>query len=465
MKKFIIYYVTEDVNNKKIINELKFLQEIASVVLITNTQDIKGIKEVKKLKILKIKKVDQWKIGAQKIWASLSFVLCKVSNSSSDKKFRVRNVYAGNFIFRFMVNIIFELKKIKFINNILPTYDSMYFMPLNMKYWIRTGIGRKSNKDVNRLLIHDALLIRLGTLAGVVKNARYRGIKTLGNVRSWDNPFYTQLTNRADGYLIWSESMWQDIKLVHEVNEKPYFIWGARPFLPFLSALKNINNELSRLDSEKNTIFVGYAAAFCDVLMGSHEKELIKAVAKIFENEYPNLVILFRPYPVMPDKFYDDLKGFKNILIQEIQGRPVDRYGDGRENIKFGSDDEKASYLKKCNCYLSIGTSFTIEAAIAEIPIVQLYLNPSDRVTIYEKKLFERFDISDHLKRYFLSDLICAKNYYELASKLSESFISFDKKLKTENVMIEKIGINLNHQLWTNPSVDFKDKIIKFMTE
>lgn len=462
MKRIIIYYLTEDLNNQKIINELNFLKEIANIVVITN---IEARQELKEFKVIKIKKINKWMIVFQKLWPSFSFVLCKIAKTSSDQKFKTRNFYTGNYILRLIVNILFEFKKIKIINNILPTYDYLYFLPWNLKYLFSFTRESNSKKNINRLFIHDALLIRLGTLAGAVANARQKRIKTLGNVRSWDNPFYTQLSNRVDGYLVWSESMWQDIRAVHGVDEKPYFIWGARPFLPFLSTSKERGDRIRPLAIPPKKIFVGYAAAFCDDLMGIHEKDLIKIIAKFFESNDPSLVILFRPYPVMPDSFYDDLRNIRNIVIQKIKGASVDRYGDGREAIKFGSDEEKLSFLARCHCYLSIGTSFTIEAAIAKVPIVQLYLNPRNRIQISEKKIFERFDISDHLRKYFLSHLICVKNYSELAIKLRELSNINNSCCKIENSLIDNIGIDIKNQGFLKPNDKFKFKFKKFITE
>ena len=64
--------------------------------------------------------------------------------------------------------------------------------------------------------------------------------------------------------------------------------------------------------------------------------------------------------------------------------------------------------------FLSIATSFTFEAAIFGMPVLQYFVPKEMRHTDHELCFFERLDISDHILNYFLPYLPVAKDTAEL---------------------------------------------------
>ena len=64
-------------------------------------------------------------------WSKISFLISKIKNTSSDIYFPERNIYSGNSLIRFFINKLWRFKRLKFIDEILPNYDSVLFFPLS----------------------------------------------------------------------------------------------------------------------------------------------------------------------------------------------------------------------------------------------------------------------------------------------------------------------------------------------
>jgi hypothetical protein len=205
--------------------------------------------------------------------------------------------------------------------------------------------------------------------------------------------------------------MWRDVQRFHSPDTTAYHIWGPRPFYNFASAVQR--SGLSP-DSSAGPLVLGYAAAFCDSLMAAHEVEVVASLAEDLLVSGVDAKILFRPYPIVMMSSYEPLLRYPNIEIVDIQGLSTDRYGDGREIIRFGSDEERIQYLSRCHCFLSIATSFTFEAALFGLPVLQYFVPKASRKTKSESILFERLDISDHILNYFIPYLPVAKNSAEM---------------------------------------------------
>jgi hypothetical protein len=445
----VIYYLTEDLHNEKERNELIFLSAVGRVVVVTANP--------KQSNPLGLKQINVAQPGrglrALSIWTRLCLLLGRLADSRSDLEFPSRNVYMGSALLRRLVNLIWVIKTIGWVNRALPTYDTLYFLPSRLARWFLPARRRRAPGRFARLVVHDALLLRLGPLAPWLDRARAQGIPTLANVKSWDNPFYSQLTTRASGYLVWSESMWQDVRGVQGVGERFHLAWGARPFYKLLAALDKVG-PMPRLaaPSEATPLVIGYAAAFCDEYMAGYEVQQVQLLARHLSNHLPSARIRFRPYPVLPESFYAPLGACVNIDIVAIKGSAVDRFGDGREFIRFGSDEERLSYLSSCHCFLSLGTSFTIEAAIAGLPIVQFYLEPQHRAHEAERAIFARFDISDHLSRYFLGTLPVARDYADLAAQLADAASLNSQAAGAGQLLLDILGVPPPQAVYAGPT-------------
>lgn len=442
-----IYFITNDLNNKKEDNELLFLQKVGHLVIITDRPGIRhplGIRTISTKPQSKLTKI------ALHLWLKLCFLFGKLGNSNMDKRFPERNVYMNVGIARYMVNIVWSLKNVVWINWLLPRYDTLYFMPFWLLGWKKLRSRARMKRSVKRIFVHDALLVRMNAFAGVIAQARAASSKTLANIKSWDNPFYSQLSTGADGFLVWSPSMWSDVIRTHGSCESKFvYEWGARPFFEMVSAkdgAKTANGTKTHISSRVLTssnrqVAVGYAAAFGDEYLGRHEVNLLKILAFEIEKQLPHCKLKIRPYPTLGSDFYTDLSILSNVEIVSIEGAPLDRFGDGRELIRFGSPNERLDYLFSCDVFLSLATSFTIEAAICNLPIVHLQLATNERRTESERQIFQRIDICDHLSEYFVRNLVCANSYTEAARYLKAAIDTPEPSRERSTVLLRKMGV------------------------
>ncbi len=436
-----IFFLTEDINNEKEKNEIEYLTSLGKVVLVSFSLLANPGPGVRCLVL------SRSSLRMQKIvlyWSKICYLLARLANSKTDFLFPERNVYSGNEVLRRLVNIFWKVKTANWLNAVLPRYDTLYFFPYRLFMALK---GTRNRMHNNRIIVHDSLIVRLPEFAPLIAKARTQRVPTIANVKSWDNPFYSQFTTNASGYLVWGESMWRDIEKTQKTSSRAVHFWGARPFFNFFNEAKRFENQQKdKLPKEKNdSLVIGYAAAFGDGIMAAHEIELIKRISSELRGSHINAVVLIRPYPITPEGLYDSLKHLPNIEIVDIKGEPVDRYGDGRELIRFGSNAERLEYLSQCTCFLSMATSFTIEAAIAKVPIVHFCLPDNLCQNTGEREFFKRLQLSDHLTEYFNKTLWTAQSYSDLCAKLrSTSTDPSEARRRGEN-LLTRLGVPKNN--------------------
>ena len=448
----LFYYLTEDSSNAKERNEVDYLSSIGRVVVVTRGKSLSHYGG-KNIKNLNLPKQSASIASIFFIWTKICYLLSRSSSSLTDKGFPVRNIYTGNTFLQWIINRLWSLKYFGIVNRLLPVYEDMYFAPFRFLR-IFSRDKRRSNHLFRRIVVHDSLILRLTRFTPFILLARRHGYHTIANVKSWDNPFYTQFIQNASGYLIWNSSMWKDIQQFHRLRTSLHHIWGPRPFYNFACALQRASKTPS---ISLDTIVVGYAAAFCDELMAAHEVAVLAGIAEILLINKVDIQILFRPYPSVSTSIYKPLFHFPNIEIVDIDGSSLDRYGDGREIIRFGSDKERIKYLSRCNCFLSIGTSFTFEAALFGLPVIQYFVPKSERKTNDEMSFFGRLDISDHILNYFLPYLPVAKDIRSLLSLIEG--IKVDSALKQPPLeMMEVMG-------FPNPKAEWNISAKQFVAD
>lgn len=459
-KPVVVYYVSENVNPEKEANEIDYLCGVGRVVVVSDPSfqcPVKGVK------VLRLRPLQPWMSRALLIWSKACFVLGRLGDSKSDREFATRNVYSGNAIVRNLVNGLWRLKLVPALNALLPRYGSLYFLPFRLVMpFVRKPARRREAAAPLRVLVHDSLPLRIAKAAAFIAAARERGALRLANVKSWDNPFYSQFDAGADAYLVWSPAMWRDVIKVHAIGGKPaVHPWGARPFFNYRQYVvgKPVAwTTRERAPGERFTI--GYAAAFCDELMGRHELNVLRNVATLLRTELPQAVILFRPYPIIPASFYADLTAVGNVELVEIAG-PVDAYKSGTAVYEYrrGSDEERVGFLSLCDCFLSMATSFTFEAAVFGLPIVHYAIPPAARRDEAEQEIFLRLDISEHL--YYLGEnLVVAEDRFRLLD-VFKSVLSGDVSITARNdQLLRAIGIPARGDDWPSAPTELRENLL-----
>lgn len=451
-KKIIFYYLTDGLNNIKEVNEIEFLKNYGRVIIIAKKEALRNyyIDKIKKI-ILKDRRELTKRIV--NYWLKICYLISRPAASLTDKNFPERNVYSGNLVIRKLVNFVWPLK-FKFpLLNISKNFEYIFFIP----FVIIQTFNRKKRSNAGRykrIIIHDALIIRITIFAEFIVSARKQGFLSLANIKSWDNPFYTQFINNPSGYLTWSKKMWEDVQIMHCIKKDiPNFSWGPRTFYEFKKIIE-IKDDRKIRQYIGGTLFVGYAAAFGDKTMLNHEIKIIDNLAKELVKRNCNIKILFRPYPVaMPDD-YEPLKNNINIQFEEIEDKRIIKKNN---DIRIGSDEERYKYLKKCHFFISLGTSFTFEAAILGLPIAQYYINKENRINESEHEIFKRIDISDHILGYFNSFLEIANDIEELTKIIEKSVLKSSANNSNE-LLLDAIGVPFLEQKNQN---DFNDLLKK----
>ena len=107
-------------------------------------------------------------------------------------------------------------------------------------------------------------------------------------------------------------------------------------------------------------------------IMLPFEVNLVKKLASALKPIGWKLII--RPYPTTTLNELLDLSKIENVQIYTIPSAKIDRFGNGKELISFSSEEERLRFLSQGRIFLSLGTSFTIEASLANIPIIHLVL-------------------------------------------------------------------------------------------
>lgn len=446
---YLFYYLTEDSGNLKERNEVSYLRSIGRVVVV-NRGVTSAISHNGTVKNLTLSCQSSTVVRAYSLWTKVCYLLARPSESLTDREFPSRNVYTGNAAVRWLINCLWGVKYFGGIHRLLPSYETLYFAPFKLaRLFVRDK--RRSGKRFQRVVVHDSLILRLTKFTPFILAARRSSLPTIANVKSWDNPFYTQFVRGASGYLTWSQSMWRDVQRFHRVDTTANHCWGPRPFYNFANAVRQSDR---RPNTAKGPVILGYAAAFCDTLMVAHEVQVLAGIAKNLQENGVDAKILLRPYPSVPMSTYESLRQYSNVEIVDIKGPTSDRYGDGREMIRFGSDEERIQYLSRCHCFLSIATSFTFEAALFGLPVLQYFVPKEKRLTEHETVFFQRIDISDHILNYLLPYLPVAKDTSELAGLIGS--IETDPAVRLAPVeMLTVMGFPLAGASWDDGSRQF----------
>jgi hypothetical protein len=422
-----IYILTNDVFNprlRELINYIKNAKTNSEFIIVSGFTIEKNSFNLQHITLKKNN------LNSKYLFLSKFVFLFSKANSKTDKLFYRRNIYLRSKIIKLFINILWRLKNIDNVNKNLPWYDNLLF------YFVQSSHMGVSLNETDTV-IFDSLLIRNITFLPLIKYAR--GICRIESfVFSFDNPFYSQFYRKSDKYYVWSEEMVIDINQNQNLfNSGLFEIIGPFPFFSFVNFLKKVS---SKYQINKN--FIGYACSFPDKHMLSFELELIKKLAKICDKY--RFKLLVRPYPSVNLSYYSSLTGNKSIVIYNYSNLLLDRFNDGSEFINFGGDEEKINFLNNCQIFVSFSTSFTIEAALYGLPIIQLYFNSCIQSEKFCKNLFERFEISDHLLKYFKNGLNVVYSFIEFENHLK----NFDNKSMTildHNIFLKQFGFSPNN--------------------
>lgn len=413
------YFLTNDINNPRLEYIINSIEKYYNVkVIILNNE---GINQVNNYGI-EIKSISKKKLNPN-IFIIFRFVffISKIAKSNFDKYFYNRNVYSLQLL-RPFVNFFWKIKF--FINKYLPIYNDVLFK-LFKEIPVKISDHKIKSNDV---FFIDSLLFRNADLIGEIKWLS-KNSTLISVVMSFDNPIYSQITVRCSEILVWSNEMKNQLLHFHPYlsNEKVKINpVGSILFNPIVNKINQINLNNDYKDNYNN---VGYGCMFCDEYMLKYELELIIYISNILSKQKMNLLV--RPYPSLEINLYEKLFSVSNINIMRSSEKVNIRNSrDG--NLYDEVLDSKIHFLKRCNWFLSLGTSLTIEAAICNLNILQIYLNTDAK---FWKEINKRNLMNDHIKLYFSHFGI----FDEQTNFCNNNHVNLQRDCK---ILLNKIGID-----------------------
>jgi len=409
----MLYFLTNDINNprvEKVITSLdKFYKD---KLVILNNKNHKGVNNFNR----KLISISSRNTNKRKYFIfKLTFLISRIALSKNDQNFPERNVYSLT-SFSFIINFLWKIKI--FINDFLPTYNTTLFSLLKSSK-ISSDQVLFTQKDT---FFVDSLLFRNHELINEIKWLSLNS-KLISVVVSFDNPCYSQILYRCSNMLVWSNTMKDSLLRFHPFIN-PISIIETGSLLFNTGAVKNIR-QLFKISDDKN---VAYGCMFCDEYMLKYELSLILYLSKILHQQGYNLYV--RPYPSLDIEFYSSLFNIPNIKLIRSTNKVIIR----ENNDGFLYDELLSSqidFLSNCSWFFSLGTSFTIEAAICDMKILQINLNVNKK---WWNEIQTRINLSDHIEI-----------YYNGLFKFDETcnLINLSNDFSSKNInMLKKLGIN-----------------------
>lgn len=422
-----IYYITNDIHNPTDIVEISRLSEHNKVIAITNTRKNNTIK----VKQFVVKDIQKKLTSIITLWLKLCVIFAQIPNNSIGRRYNELNIYRKSNLIKTALDFTWKFKNISVINKILPKYTSIALIPFQF-YKIKSN-NNKYKKDI---VVYNSLFINHPEFIYLIRKMRRNGATLVANVRSWDNPYYIQFDTSADFYLTWSSHMDKTIETSQYVKSIKSFNWGPNQF----NQLYFYNNRQRGIEKKNvNSIKIGYAAAFGDSILAFTEYMFICQVSEYLETKGLKHEILYRPYPTINPEVLKNTHQSHNIKFADINSKVTDRYGDGREIIRFGSAQEKYLFLQNCDIFLSFGTTFTIEAFLTNTPIAHLFISEGNLQHASFQSLFKRVEITCI---HFTDYLSNAVNFTSSLEELHEVFNKEFDSVIDPDLLRQRLGIN-----------------------
>jgi hypothetical protein len=279
------------------------------------------------------------------------------------------------------------------------------------------------------------------------------GLKIYSLIYSWDNPFkYNFLPNYFTAYLIWNDSMREDLRLFHKINYNNQYIIGPMQFDYLKHELQYTvsgNDTINFINKNKNN-YALYLFSMAGTA-AKQEVQLFKHICDLITKIDPKLRILARPYPNTNNPIvYDEIKELSYVFV------------DKSMNLGLKQVD-KDIYIKKLSIsnakyIINSGTTMALEASLFNKPVLQIAYLPKS-IIFSRRKANRPMDIdyickNDHLKKYLFredfpnvafNDEQIKSLAYCLLKEDYKNFISFTAYLRSlsEKSIHEEAALNL----------------------
>jgi len=247
---------------------------------------------------------------------------------------------------------------------------------------------------------------------------------------SWDHPCkHTVLTDRVTGYMVWNKKLAKDMEELQGVSLDKCKIIGATQLCPIVDYLTSPTTQPGQGRIEGRPYFyfgcgTGYAP------LSRREIKLVADLADLLSKEFPNHLLLVRPYPM----FNDD------SVLAEIKAKPNVRIDDEFRSFQVGRSLRPVDIHKRLDlqrgsaCFIHIGTTMGYEAAFLGCPVVFINLI-SDLNTggTADTESLSTFARQYHVQRYLVGKYPSSANNLSEAVAALKTAVSFPDKMISYN--------------------------------
>ncbi|MBN1663173.1 MAG: hypothetical protein JW943_06190 [Deltaproteobacteria bacterium] len=228
---------------------------------------------------------------------------------------------------------------------------------------------------------------------GLVAMCRRRGIPTVGNVFSWDHPYYSQ-RSRPDKLTCWSPVVRNGLVKMRGFLPHQIEVIGAPVFDPYFDpdgiwTRKDLCDRLGLDPARPILLFatLGQMQMFWD------ETGTFRAfLAAMDQAGLPGPPqIILRLHPISIDHYFEEFRARKDVVFSRyVRYIPGMRWCPSREEAILAGN-----LLRHADVCISPGSSMTVEAAIFDTPTIVPVFNPS------MSEEYERFFRQDWLNKHF----------------------------------------------------------------
>ena len=224
------------------------------------------------------------------------------------------------------------------------------------------------------------------------------GRPSWGYLYSWDHPCkHTVLTDRLTGYMAWNARLVDDLVLLQEIPRLKCHVVGATQLAPIASFLISNGDGREAVSGLEGRPYFYFGCGTGYPNLVREEVALLEKLADAIAIEFPQHLLLVRPYPM----FNDD------SFMGSLRKRPNVRMDDGYRSRQAGrglaGTDVSARLLaqSRCDAFLHVGTTMGFEGAYLGTPTVFINLATAEDATGANLSTFAK---QYHVQKYLCGD-------------------------------------------------------------
>ena len=331
----------------------------------------------------------------------------------------------------YYINELFKLGRLS------PTQQTFGKIKLNLQMWmprfmsINKLLPIMSQCDSTLISDIDSFLL-ITEFSDIPMLARIcdSGKPAWAYLYSWDHPCkHTVLTDRLTGYLVWNQKLAKDMEELQGISQNKCKIIGATQLCPIVDYLSSTSTQprQGRIEGRPYFYFgcgTGYAP------LSRREISLVAELSDLLKKEFPEHLLLVRPYPM----FNDD------SALAEIKSKSNVRIDDEFRSFQVGRSLRSVDIHKRLDlqrgsaCFIHVGTTMGYEAAFLGCPVVFINLvSDLNKGGARDTESLSTFARQYHVQRYLVGRYPSVTNNLSETLEALKTAVSFPDKMDSYN--------------------------------